>query len=99
LNMASMAAEYAAAQAAHNAPLIAAAQAVAAADKARVDAAQAALDATLPEQAAAMANAQAAQLQYADALQDFAIDAGKSVSKLADLREETVRYYEAQKQL
>lgn len=40
--------------------------------------------------------AQKAQLDYADAMQNFAIDAGKSVSKLSSLREETLRYYEAQ---
>ena len=43
--------------------------------------------------------ARAATLAYASALQDFAIDASKSVGKLSKLREETVKYYEAQKQL
>lgn len=47
----------------------------------------------------AAANAKLANTQYADALQAFAIDAGKSVDKLTNLREETVKYYEAQKQL
>lgn len=48
---------------------------------------------------AATAQAKQAQLAYADALQNFAIDASKSVSKLGRLREETLKYYEAQKQL
>jgi hypothetical protein len=39
------------------------------------------------------------QLAYAAALQNFAIDAGKSVTRLGKLREETLKYYEAQKQL
>ncbi|OZI36283.1 phage tail protein [Bordetella genomosp. 1] len=39
------------------------------------------------------------QTSYADALQDFALDATKSVGKLGELRAETVRYYEAQKAL
>jgi hypothetical protein len=38
-------------------------------------------------------------LAYASALQNFAIDASKSVGKLSKLREETVKYYDAQKQL
>lgn len=55
-------------------------------------------------QASAAANAAAldakkSQTAYADSLQAFAIDAGKSVSKLSSLREETMRYYEAQKAL
>jgi hypothetical protein len=36
---------------------------------------------------------------YQKALQAFAIDASKSVSKLTSLRQETVKYYEAQKAL
>lgn len=50
-------------------------------------------------QAAAIEQIKTAQLAYAAALQTFAIDAGKSVSKLSKLREETVKYYDAQKQL
>ena len=50
-------------------------------------------------QQAALKLAMATQLAYADALQDFTIDASKSVSKLSKLREETVKYYDAQKQL
>lgn len=49
--------------------------------------------------AAAAASAKAAQLAYASALQDFTIDASKSLGKLSRLREETVKYYDAQKQL
>jgi tape measure domain-containing protein len=48
---------------------------------------------------AAAANAKAQQVAYAAALQNFAIDASKSVGKLSKLREETVKYYDAQKQL
>lgn len=47
----------------------------------------------------AEAAAKAATVAYAAALQTFAIDAGKSVTKLSKLREETVKYYDAQKQL
>jgi hypothetical protein len=43
--------------------------------------------------------AKKAQIAYTAALQDFAIDASKSVSKLSKLREETVKYYDTQKQL
>lgn len=59
----------------------------------------AAVSASAKAQAQAAAAAQEAkrsQTAYADAMQGFAIDAGKSVSKLASLREETLRYYEAQ---
>lgn len=48
---------------------------------------------------AAAVNAKAANTAYADALQAFAIDAGNSVEKLTNLREETVKYYQAQKAL
>lgn len=48
---------------------------------------------------AAATNAKNAQTQYVDALQNFAIDASKNVTKLSKLREETVKYYETQKQL
>jgi phage-related minor tail protein len=50
-------------------------------------------------QDAAVERAKQAQLAYASALQNFTLDASKSVSKLGRLREETVKYYEAQKQL
>ena len=48
---------------------------------------------------AAAESARASQTAYADSLQKFALEAGKSVGKLGELREETLRYYEAQKQL
>ncbi|UUZ68075.1 hypothetical protein LP416_27810 [Polaromonas sp. P2-4] len=47
----------------------------------------------------AVANAKNALTAYTAAIQDFSIDASKSVGKLSKLREETVRYYEAQKAL
>jgi len=50
-------------------------------------------------QAAAAKAAAQALLDYQKALQGFAIDASKSVSKLSNLRVETVKYYEAQKAL
>ncbi len=49
--------------------------------------------------ATAVQNAKNAQLAYVSAIQNFSIDASKSVGKLGKLREETVKYYEAQKQL
>ncbi len=61
--------------------------------------AQAAYNSAVAQQGAAAEQAKKAQVAYADALQNFSIDAGKSVSKLSRLREETLRYYEAQKQL
>lgn len=60
---------------------------------------QAALAVATQAQADAANAARAAQLVYIASLQDFAIDAGKSVSKLGKLREQTLAYYEAQKQL
>ena len=60
---------------------------------------QAALALATQAQAAAAGAARAAQLAYIASLQDFTIDAGKSVTKLGQLREETLKYYEAQKQL
>jgi len=48
---------------------------------------------------AAQAAVKKAILDYASAMQSFTIDAGKSVTKLTTLRQETVKYYEAQKQL
>lgn len=65
----------------------------------QVASAQDALNWANSGQAAAQEAAKKAALDYAAALQDFAIDASKSVGKLTRLREETVRYYEAQKQL
>jgi hypothetical protein len=43
--------------------------------------------------------AKQAIIDYASATQDFVIDASKSVGKLSKLREETVKYYEAQSKL
>jgi tape measure domain-containing protein len=40
-----------------------------------------------------------AKKAFSDGIQQFVIDAGKAVGKLAKLREETVNYFEAQKQL
>jgi hypothetical protein len=69
---------------------------------------QAVLDAATPAAALTAANAvkdlaeaasKKAILDYSAAMQNFAIDASKSVGKLTKLREETVKYYEAQKQL
>ena len=51
------------------------------------------------QNAAAVSESKTAQLAYAAAMQSFALDAGKSVGKLTTLREETVKYYNAQKQL
>lgn len=65
----------------------------------QVAAAQAKLSAATAEQTAAVTAARAAQLAYVASLQDFSIDASKAVSKLGTLREETLKYYEAQKQL
>jgi hypothetical protein len=50
-------------------------------------------------QTAAAKAASKALLDYQASLQNFAIDASKSVAKLSNLRQETVKYYEAQKQL
>lgn len=60
---------------------------------------QSAVDAAVGTRDSAQIAARQAVLTYADALQDFAIDASKSVSKLTRLREETVKYYEAQSKL
>lgn len=51
------------------------------------------------DQASALATAKAAQVAYIDSLQNYAIDASKATEKLGKLREETVKYYESQKQL
>lgn len=40
-----------------------------------------------------------AQEEFVKQIQEFVIDAGKAVTRLSRLREETVKYYEAQKQL
>ncbi|QKQ45192.1 phage tail length tape measure family protein [Achromobacter denitrificans] len=91
------------AQAALRAAEAAAAGAPALADVARLQAEYAAsVTAAASAQAAATeaaANAKSQQTAYADALQKFALDATKSVSRLGELRAETVRYYEAQKAL
>lgn len=47
----------------------------------------------------AAATATSALLGYQEALQGFALDAAKGVSKLSTLRAETVKYYESQKSL
>jgi hypothetical protein len=65
----------------------------------KVAEAQAALTVATAAQSASSSAAKKAALDYAAALQTFAIDAGKSVTKLGRLREETVKYYEAQKAL
>lgn len=57
------------------------------------------LDASTGNQGAAQDAAKQALLAYAGAMQDFVIDASKSVGKLTRLREETVKYYEAQSKL
>ena len=50
-------------------------------------------------QTAAAAAAKNAQLAYIASLQQYAVDAGKAVKQLGQLRQETVNYYETQKQL
>jgi hypothetical protein len=86
------------AQAAYDAAL-AAFSGAGAANSTLVAAAQAKLTEALAEQATAVAAARAAQVAYIASLQEFAIDANKAVAKLGELREETLRYYEAQKAL
>lgn len=49
--------------------------------------------------AAAEVNAKNALLAYQQSLQSFAIDANKSVARLSTLRQETVKYFEAQQAL
>ncbi|MGE8449105.1 MAG: phage tail length tape measure family protein [Pseudomonadales bacterium] len=91
------------AQAALAAAQAAAAKAPSAADVKRLQAAYAsAVTEAASAQAVATEAAQKAreeQTAYADALQQFALDATKSVGKLGELRAETLRYYEAQKAL
>ena len=66
---------------------------------AKVAAAQLALAHATSIQSDAVSYAQARQLAYSAALQNFTADASKSVTRLSKLREETVRYHDAQKQL
>lgn len=70
-----------------------------AANAAQIATAQASLSAAAAAQAAAVTAARTAQTAYIASLQDFSIDASKAVGKLGKLREETVKYYDAQKQL
>jgi len=65
----------------------------------RLASAQAALGTALANQATAADAAKTAQLNYIDALQRYSLDSSKAVANLGRLREETVRYYESQKQL
>lgn len=65
----------------------------------RLAAAQNVLNTALATQAAAAATAKTAQLNYIDALQKYSLDASKAVTNLGRLREETVKYYESQKEL
>ena len=50
-------------------------------------------------QTAAATAAKAAQLAYIASLQQYAVDAGKAVKQLSQLRQETVNYFQTQKQL
>jgi tape measure domain-containing protein len=81
-----------------NAALAAAAQKITATQNAS-NAAQSASASATAAQANAAAAAAKAILDYQSALQSFTLDAGKSVTKLSNLRQETVKYYEAQKAL
>lgn len=81
-----------------NAALQAAAQSIVAAQQA-LNTAAANRDQAIKDQTTYTAAAKKAALDYAGALQQFALDASKSVSRLSKLREETVKYYEAQKAL
>ncbi len=78
---------------------IAAASAAISQATASVNAANAAATVTTAAQATAAQAAKKALLDYQSALQNFAIDSGKSVTRLSKLREETVKYYDAQKAL
>ena len=88
-----------------SAALAAAAQAVNTANaalgpaQAALAAANASANTASAARAAAEQVAAQAVLAYTNAMQDFSIDASKSVGKLTRLREETVKYYEAQNQL
>lgn len=66
---------------------------------ARVHAAQTNLNTALQWQATAASKAQQAQLDYVAALQKYSLDSSKAVTQLGRLREETVRYFESQRQL
>jgi tape measure domain-containing protein len=63
----------------------------------------AAIVATAPAAQSALTAAQSAltaeKKKFSDAIQAFVIDAGKAVGKLSKLREETVKYFEAQSAL
>lgn len=83
---------------ANEAAIAAASQSIAVAT-ASIAAAQSGIATTSAAQEAAAQAAAKALLDYQKALQTFTLDAGKSVSKLSKLREETVKYYEAQKAL
>ena len=85
-------------QNAYNAQVAAYGKAVAV-NAAQIAAAQAGLASATAAQAAAVTAARTAQTAYVASLQDFSIDASKAVGKLGKLREETVKYYDAQKQL
>lgn len=60
---------------------------------------QAELSAATTAQAAAVQAARTAQLDYVDALQKYSLDASRAVTGLGRLREETVKYFESQRQL
>jgi hypothetical protein len=64
-----------------------------------LNAAKTAASTATASQATAAQAAKKALLDYQSALQNFAIDSGKSVTRLSKLREETVKYYDAQKAL
>lgn len=80
-------------------PKLAADEAEIARLKALLASAADAVSSDLSAQTAAANAAKKAAIDYAAALQSFAIDASKSVTKLTKLREETVKYYEQQQQL
>jgi hypothetical protein len=65
----------------------------------KVTTAEKALAAAKTAAATAAKGAQKAQLDYVAALQKYSLDASKAVSQLGRMREETVKYYESQKQL
>jgi hypothetical protein len=67
--------------------------------QARLSTAAGATKAATSAAAAAATAAKNAQLTYIDALQKYSLDASKAVTNLGRLREETVKYYESQKEL
>lgn len=81
-----------------NPKLAVASQNIAAAQTA-LTAAQTAFAGTAATQAVAVAAAKQASIDYATAVTAYVVEASKSVPALSRLREETVKYYEAQKQL